>query len=430
MLQFLRNLIPDHHPLRLAYHRVVSFFASVRYFFPARKLRVITVTGTSGKSTTCHFVATLLEEAGYKVGLMTTIGFRVAGHDFVNDTKMTTLGRFALQKFLRAMVNAGCTYAVIEVTSHALVQSRIAGVHVDVALLTNMTGDHVEYHGGFEGYRRAKAKLFEMLSGSKARNKTMFLNADDAQVDFFDNLDVTAEKKYFYGLHSSRADFFADQLDFQAHGTSFRFHSPFGSARMEVSLPGVFNVYNALAAASIVANEGVPLSVLKKGLAQVRALPGRFERIDEGQNFTVVVDYAHTPDSLRGLLQMYKDLKKGKLIVVFGATGGGRDKGKRAPMGAAAHELADEVIVTTDDAYSEDEWNIIEMVSVGIPRREGEHFWKIVDRREAIAKAFTLAEKDDVVVIAGKGCEPVQLTRGLRLEWDDRKVAREFLKNR
>lgn len=443
MLNFFRRLIPDHHPLRLFYHRVVVFLGAVIYRFPSRHLKIIAVTGTCGKTTTCHFIAEILREAGYKVGLATTIGFRIGERDIANDTKMTTVGRFAIQRLLRQMVRAGCDYAVLEVTSHALIQSRIAGVSIDTALLTNVTGDHIEYHGGFQNYLDAKAKLFRLLSSSSRKpriSKKMILNRDDEHFYFFDRIggesagdsSLSKIEKYTYGISHSAT---AMARDIIYNEISSRFVLEILNESMEIylNLPGVFNVYNALAAATVAATEHVPLSKIASALAKLRMLPGRFEHIEMGQPFTVSVDYAHTPQSLEGLLRVYREMadrQHGRLFVVFGATGGGRDKGKRPHMGRVAHEIADYVIVTSDDPYEEDEHEIIRMVCEGIPRREGEQerFWKIPDRRSAIFHALSLARTGDSVVIAGKGCEPVQMIYGKRIAWDDREVVREILK--
>lgn len=447
MLNFLRHVIPDHHPLRLFYHRVVALLGAVIYRFPSRNLKVIAVTGTCGKTTTCHFIAEILREAGYKVGLATTIGFRIGERDIVNDTKMTTVGRFAIQRLLRQMLQAGCDYAVLEVTSHALVQSRIAGVSIDIAVLTNVTGDHIEYHGGFQNYLDAKAKLFRLLSSSPCSHKPrisrkMILNRDDEHFYFFDriidesagNSSLSRIEKYTYGILYSATAMARDiRSSYDEKGSRFCLELLNESAEIRLNLPGVFNVYNALAAATVAASEHVPLSKIASALAKVMTLPGRFEHIEMGQPFTVSVDYAHTPQSLEGLLRVYREMadrQHGRLFVVFGATGGGRDKGKRPHMGRVAHEIADYVIVTSDDPYEEDEHEIIRMVSEGIPRKEGEHerFWKIPDRRSAIIHALSLARAGDSVVIAGKGCEPVQMIYGKRIAWDDREVVKEILR--
>lgn len=430
-MNFLRRLIPDHHPLRLFYHKAIALFAAVLYRFPSRNLKVIAVTGTCGKTTTCHFIAEILKEAGYKVGLATTIGFRIGNRDIVNDTKMTTLGRFAIQRLLRKMVDSGCDYAVLEVTSHALIQSRIAGVSIDTALLTNVTGDHIEYHGGFQNYLDAKAKLFRLLNNFSRKPrvlKKMILNRDDQHFDYFDCF--SADEKYTYGiLHSATVT--ARDIIYKDGGSDFLLQVLNDFFQVRLNLPGVFNVYNALAAATVAATENISLSKIASALVKMYSLPGRCEHIDMGQGFIVSVDYAHTPQSLEGLLRVYRDVvdrTKGQLFVVFGATGGGRDKAKRPHMGCVAHEIADYVIVTSDDPYEEDEHEIIRMVCEGIPRMEGDRFWKIPDRRSAILHALSLAKSGDSVVIAGKGCEPVQMIYGKRIQWDDREVVKEILK--
>jgi len=210
-------------------------------------------------------------------------------------------------------------------------------------------------------------------------------------------------------------------------GSSFVLHIPNHAVEVNLKMPGEFNVYNALATASVCLTLGVPVEKIKEGLELAGSVSGRFERVLAGQDFEVIVDYAHAPDSMENLLKMYRGLTSGRLFSVFGATGGGRDKGKRPKMGAVAHEYADYVIVTNDDPYVEDELTIIDQVSEGIPRVEGQNFWKIPDRREAIKLALSLAKKDDAVVISGKGCEEIMIVRGKKVPWNDRKVVEDLL---
>lgn len=401
----------------------MALVAALIYRSPSKHLRVIAVTGTCGKTTTCHLIADILAEAGYKVGMATTIGFRIGDQDFVNDTKMTMVGRFAIQRLLRKMVDSGCTYAVIEVTSHGLIQSRLAGVAIDTAVMTNLTGDHVEYHGGFEEYKKAKGKLFALVSRTFRKNgvpKRIFLNRDDPHFDYFNAF--SADEKYTYGVDSTDVFARATDVHFEDGGSNFKL----SGVSMHLNLPGIFNVYNTTAAAAVALTEGVSLDVIVRALAKTSGLPGRYEHVLAGQDFPVCVDYAHTPEALEGLLKVYRDATKGKLFVVFGSTGGGRDKAKRSVMGKVADEYGDVVIVTDDDPYSEDHWSIVNDVARGVSRKEGENFWKIASRKRAIEYALFLAQKGDCVVIAGKGCEPVQMIFGERRKWDDRDIVRTF----
>lgn len=418
MLNFLRKLIPDRHPLRLFYHKAMAFLAAVVYRFPARKMVVVGVTGTNGKTTTVNMITSILNEAGYKTGMASTINFQVGSDEWVNASKQTTLGPFYLQKLLLRMKKEGCTHAVLEVTSHAIDQSRIFGIDFDVAVITSVTSDHVEYHGSFEGYLNAKGKLFKNVS------KAIVLNVDDEHYKYFSQFH--ADEEITYGLGNALV--YASNLNQKASGSDFTLHIPGGSIDVKIKLPGRFNVYNSMAAAAACFVLGVPLKKIAKGLEAKEGIAGRFERVDCGQKFDVIVDYAHGPDSLESLLSLYKDLTAGRLFAIFGATGGGRDKGKRPLMGEAAHKHADYIIVTDDDPYEEDEWGIIEQVSKGIPRKEGDEFWKIPDRKEAIRLALTMAVEGDTVVIAGKGAEEVLMLKGKRVPWNDRKVVEELLK--
>lgn len=426
LIQFLRKVIPDTNPLRLMYHQVMAFIAAVYYRFPSRYLNVIGVTGTMGKTTVTSLVTAILSEAGYKVGMTSSIQFQVGDLKWTNLTKMTTLGPFVIQKLLRQMVDEGCTHAVLEVTSQALTQNRVWGVNFDTAVLTNIGEDHLEYHGGFENYLRAKGLLFSRLNRSARKTnipKISILNKDDPNFIYFDQFLV--DRQYSFGMGGGTC--YADHLQLKANGSSFLLHVPNNQIEINLTLPGDFNVYNAMAAATVALAYNINLTVIKSALEKAVSIPGRFETIDCGQKFTVVVDYAHIHESLEKLLSLYKKLTKGKIYVVFGAPGGGRDKAKRPKMGAVADKYADFVVVTDDDPYSENEWEIIEQVAAGIKRQEGENFWKIPHRYEAIKLALSLAQEGDTVVIAGKGSEEFQMIGGKKIPWDDRKVARQLL---
>ncbi len=426
MLDFLRKAIPDTHPIRLLYHKIVAAIAALVYFFPADKLIVIGVTGTNGKTTTVNLIANILGAAGFKVGMTSTALFQIADKRWSNVTKQTTLGRFQLQKMLKEMVKTGCKYAVLEVSSHAMTQSRTLGINIDVAVITNVTEDHIEYHGGFNEYLNAKGLLFKKVAKGARKSgvsKVLVLNADDKYYSFFDQF--MGDRKITYGLKS--ATVYAAKLQKKPEGSLFELHVPNDMTIVDFKLPGEFNIYNALAAASAAISLGISVENVKKGLEESDFIPGRFEHIESGQKFSVVVDYAHAADSLENLLSLYRGLTPGKLFAVFGATGGGRDKVKRPKMGEVASKYADYVIVTDDDPYADDEWEIIEQVSAGVTRVEGKSFWKIPDRREAIRLALTLAKEGDCVVVAGKGCEEVMMVRGKRIDWNDRKVIEELL---
>ncbi len=426
MLQYLKNKLSPTNPLRLFYHKVLAFVASVYYRFPSRYLYVIGITGTKGKTTTTNLTASILSEAGYKVGMTSTINFQIGELRWTNSTKITTLGPFFLQKMLRQMVNERCTHAVLEVSSHSLLQNRVWGVNFDTAVFTNIGEDHLDYHGGYENYVRAKGMLFSRLNRSnrKARiPKISILNKDDANFNYFDQF--LADRKYTYGMGGGTC--FGTDLVLLPTGSSFVLHVPNNQIEIALKLPGEFNVYNALAAAAVALANNINVTVIKEALEKASAIPGRFETIDCGQKYNVIVDYAHTVESLDNLLALYKQLTKGKLYVVFGCTGGGRDKAKRSKMGAVADKYADYIVVTDDDPYEDSEWQIVEDIGKGIKRQQGDRFWKIPHREEAIKLALTLAREGDTVIIAGKGAEEIQMVGGQKLEWDDRKVVRALL---
>lgn len=425
-LDIIREKISPQNPLLLLYHKFIAVLAAIWYRFPANRMKIIAVTGTKGKSTTVHLIARILEEAGHRVGVASSIHFQVGDSVWTNATKQTTQGRFKLQGLLREMVDARCDFAVVEVTSHALVQSRFWGINVDCAVLTNMEKDHLEYHGGFENYMHAKGLLFANLNRSERKfelQKTAILPIDDPHTAYFDQFPV--DRKMSYGL--GKGTVHAADIVPRADGTNFMLQVPNAQVPIDFKFPGEFNVKNALAACAVALSFGIKLSAIKKGLEEEFTIPGRIEIIRAGQPFTLVVDYAHTEDSLTQMLTLFRGLTRGKLWLVFGATGGGRDKSKRPSMGRIAEKFADNVIVTDDDSYSEDRMSIIDQVASGIGRTEGEGLWRIRDRHEAIRFACLLAQPTDTVIIAGKGCEPIQMIDGEKIPWDDRKIAREIV---
>lgn len=426
MINKLRKVISDTNPLRLLYHQIKAFFAVLIYRFPSRHINMIAVTGTNGKTTTVNLTASILEKAGYKVGMASTINFKIGEQKWVNNSKQTTMSPFTLQKMLRKMVNEGCSHCVLEVSSHAITQSRILGINFDTAVFTNITEDHLEYHGNFQLYLETKGVLFKRLNRSKRKPKipkVSVLNLDDPHYTYFDQF--IADRKYTYSL--KRGTCYASNVTLSPKGTKFTLNIPNRQAEINLDLTGEFNLYNALAAATIALVNNINLMTVKKALEEAQGIPGRLELIENGQPYTIVVDYAHAPDSLSKLLKLYRKLTDKKLFIVFGATGGGRDKAKRPKMGEIADELADYIILTNDDPYEEDEMKIIDEIAWGIKRKEGENLWKIPHRYEAIRLALTLAQDDDVVVIAGKGCEGVQIIGTQRISWDDRNVVRELL---
>lgn len=426
MINKLRKIISDTNPLRLFYHQLKGFIAVLVFRFPSRYMNVIGVTGTNGKTTTVNLIAKILERAGHKTGVASTINFQIGAKKWTNTSKQTTMSPFTLQKLLRRMVKEGCTHCVLEVSSHAITQSRILGVNFDTAVITNVTEDHLEYHGSFQLYLEAKGSLFQRLNRSKRKPKlpkVSVLNLDDPHYPYFDQFIV--DRKYTYSL--KRGTCYASDIQLNPGGTKFTLNIPNRQIEVDFALPGQFNLYNALAASTVALANNINLKTIKIALEDAEGVPGRLELVDCGQPYTVVVDYAHSPDSLKKLLNLYRRLTDNKLFVIFGATGGGRDKAKRPKMGTVADELADYIILTNDDPYEEDELQIIDQISEGIKRKEGENLWKIPHRYEAIRLALTMAQEGDVVILAGKGCEEVQIVGSERIPWDDRHAVRELL---
>lgn len=422
---FLRKNLPENWILIL--HKMRAVAAAYYYRFPAKKLKVLGVTGTNGKTTTCHMITNILEAAGHKVGMATTIDFKIGNKFWANESRMTMINPFALQKLLRRMVNEGVQWAVIETTSHAITQFRNWGIKYEGAVLTNITHEHLDYHKSFQEYVGAKKRLF-------AQAKMACLNLDDENAKELSDLPV----RYFnYAIEDKKAEVSARKILPEAGGTLFTLVSPKGQLVVNLSLPGKFNVYNGLAAATICLSQNLDIAVIKKGLEATHIVPGRMEKIDEGQDFTVIVDYAHTPDALKKLYEAVGPLAKGKIIAVFGACGD-RDRIKRPLMGAIAGKEADIVIITNEDPYTELPRQIMEEVASGVPRgadkenpkKEGENFWVIEDRGEAIKKALFLARKDDVVLITGKGNETSIVVGNKKIPWSDREKVKELLRNK
>lgn len=427
MIQALKNKISHHHPFRLAYHKFKAILAAFWYRFPSDHLTVIGVTGTNGKTTTCHLVTDILREAGHKVGMLTTADFRLGDVVMPNLHKMTSLDPFILQKFLRSMVEQNCTHAVIEVTSHAMDQSRLWGVNVDIAVFTNLTHDHLDYHGSEKEYLRSKGKLFALLNHTRRKSnvpKVAIINGDDPNVEYFEQF--VADRTYIYGLN--KGSFQGLSPIFRADGSYFVFKVPNDQTDVNLPLPGRFNVENALAAATVGVALSINLSTIQKALEHATPVPGRIEQIDEGQSYSIVVDYAHAPDSLTKLFSMFRELtpSPGRVIAVFGATGE-RDRTKRPIMGQIVDLYADFIVLTDDDPYHEDPIAIQEEVAQGIPRKESEGFWKVSSRRQAIRLALAVAKEGDTVLVTGKGCEEFQVVGDEKIPSDDRAIVREIL---
>lgn len=429
------------------YHLALAHLAALAYGFPSEKMVVIGVTGTNGKSTTSAFIARVLEEAGHKVGLTTTFNFRIAGKEWLNDSKMTMLGRFRLQKMLAQMVSAGCTYAVIETSSEGIAQHRSAAIHYDIAVFTNLTPEHIESHGSFENYRDAKAKLFSGLMARRKRlngktvNKVIVSNIGDAHGDFY--LRFRANKKYGYFVPGARDGEKKHEAEWpvavvKAMNVRTAPDSSTFSVRdvpFSLKMPGLFNIENALAAVSVALSQGIPIETAAAALRKVTGVPGRMEFIDEGQPFKVLVDYAPEPESFRKLYDVVRTMAvSGKIIHVLGSCGGGRDRDRRPVLGRLGAEGANIVIVTNEDPYDDDPAQIIDEVAAGAAaagKKEGANLFKILDRRAALEKAVSMAAPGDLVIATGKGAEQaIVVAHGKKIPWDDRREFRRILQAR
>lgn len=404
--------------------------ASAFYDYPARQLCMIGVTGTDGKTTTSNLISTIFEQAGVKTGLMTTANFKVSGREWENTSRQSTLESLEIQKFLRQMLDEGVTHAVVESTSHGLMLERVRGCLFDVAVITNITSEHLDFHKTLENYRRAKARLFEMLDPGRDKGlgakPVAILNRDDSSYDLLKSASQAPVLDYSI---DGPADIYTADLQLLPSHTQFRAILPDGEIEIHTRLVGRFNVSNCLAAIATAYSQGIPPKIIAQGLASVSGVSGRMEKIDEGQDFTVIVDYAHTPDSLEKVLATLRPLTKGKLIVVFGSAGE-RDELKRPVMGRVAAKMADFSIITDEDPRDEDREKILRAIAEGAEaegKQAGQDFLCIADRTEAIAAAFHRAKAGDTVLLAGKGHEQSIIIGREKLPWDDRRVARELI---
>ena len=398
--------------------KVLGTIAATIYDQPSEQLELVGVTGTNGKTTITYLIEKIGTKHGKKVGLIGTLGSRIDGREIPGER--TTPEAIDVQKLLGDMVVEGVSLAVMEVSSHALDLGRVSGCEFDTGIFTNLTQDHLDYHKTMEDYLDAKSKLFSSLKGKK-QPKISILNGDDSS--FSKLSQASAAPVVSYGIHNE-VDYRAENVEVTSEGV--RFVVRFRDSRQDVqySTPGVFSVYNALAAFVWGVERGYTPGSVAEALAEIPGVPGRFESIRLGQPFQVIVDYAHTPDGLENVVRTARDFTKGRLITVFGC-GGDRDRGKRPIMGEAASGLSDFVIVTSDNPRTEDPDQIIKEVLVGVT---GVDHVALRDRREAIWSACRMAKVGDTILIAGKGHETYQIFGTEVHPFDDREVAREALR--
>lgn len=405
--------------LSAALDAIVPFF----HDYPARSMRMIGITGTNGKTTTSYILRSILRNAGFKVGLIGTIQIMIEEESL--PIHNTTPDVVELQHVLAVMRDKGMDYVVMEVSSHALDQNRVAGIEFDTAVFTNLTQDHLDYHKTLENYKLAKARLFDMLGreGTK-KGKTAVVNADDAAGETM--LAHADCERITYGIQQE-ASLHAEDIHVRADGTELALCGTFGRLPLNLRLTGIFNVYNVMAATGAALAEGIPAERIAKTLQDFASVPGRFEMVDAGQDFFVIVDYAHTPDGMENVLRTARQIAKKRILTVFGC-GGDRDRTKRPIMGRIAAELSDIVLATSDNPRSEDPMAILKDVEAGVMEKIGKkHHECIADRRTAIFRAVELAESDDVVVILGKGHENYQILKDKTIHFDDKETAREAM---
>jgi len=401
---FVRKLIP--RLVLSIYHYCLALLGALIYGFPSRKLIIIGVTGTSGKSTTVDLISKILEQSGSKVASISTARFKIANKEWTNKLKMTMPGRFTIQKFFKQAVKEGCKYMVLEVSSEGVKQYRHKFIKFDTAVFTNLSPEHIESHGNFEKYRNAKIKFFKAVKGKH------IINIDDENADYF--LKTKAKEIFKFSFND------LENININNNGSFFEVRG----TKFQINLLGRFNVYNALCAITTAVSYGMSLDICKQALEKAKAIPGRMEIVVK-KPFTVIVDYAHTPEQLE---QVYKTLttnneqQKTSLICVLGSCGGGRDKWKRPVLGEIASKYCKEIIITNEDPYDEDPEAIIDQVLAGT-NGIGQ---KIVDRKQAIKKALLLAKQGDSVIITGKGSEPLMcLANGKKIAWSDKEIVKE-----
>ena len=407
--------------------RALSSIAAAHEGFPARRLTVIGVTGTDGKSTTCYLTAAALEGCRVPSGMITTIGTRIDGRDVPNPTRLTTQEAPYIQRLFAEMVEAGCTHVVVEATSHGLELLRLADCEFDLAVFTNLSPDHLDFHGTFEAYRAAKLRLFEMLDEptTKQVQRVAVVNAGSADRRHFER--ASRAPLLTYAI-DGRADVRAADVQLWSDGATFALEIGDETIDASVRLPGDFNVANATAALATVQALGLDVMLAAGGVATCEGVPGRMQRV-AGAPFDVVVDYAHTPEGMRHALGSLGEVVEGRIIVVFGCAGE-RSPDRRSGLGAVVAELAGFAVLTEEDPRSEDPDAIIDEIAHAMTiagASEGDDFERVPDRREAIDRALALAQPGDLVLLAGKGHESsIERAEGA-IEWDEHAVATELI---
>ena len=415
-------MIGTRSPIRLGYHYAKGAAAAIRYGFPGRKLTVIGITGTDGKTTTVGMTAHILHETGYSVGALSTAFFRVKDKIEWNETQKTSPSPFVVQKFLRRLVNEGCTHAVVEYSSHGLVQHRTLWTSPDVAAITNISAEHLDYHGSMEQYIEDKGKLFHMLK----KDGTKVLNADDRTYASYISIPTGDTVTY---SPTEQADLWLSDKESTPQESNATVHvgETNITAQLHLTVPGEFQLENALCAIACAQSVGVELHKAAESLESFTGAPGRMERIDEGQPFSVFVDFTVTPGAYQKTLSAARSmLPEGKRLLVLTGSCGDRMKEKRPEVGRICSELADVVVVSNEDPYTEDPMRIIEEVWEGVDQAKTEAH-KIPDRKEAIEYLLKHAEAGDIVLFCGKGSDTTMWLKDGQVPWNEREIVREVI---
>ena len=397
--------------------KAMAYISAEFYGYPQKDLKLIGVTGTNGKTTTTNLIKTILENAGYKTGLIGTIGNYINKKE-INSSR-TTPNSMELNKLFYKMKKQGLEYVVMEVSSHAIDLKRIFNLEFEIAVFTNISRDHLDYHKTLENYIKVKSKLFKKV---KDKGYSIINIDDDSANEMINNTEAKVIK---YSI-DKKSDFQAKNIALNTNGVSFEI-SDF-KKRINLNITGKFNIYNALAALAVASVLNIDYNKIKNGLEKIKGIPGRFELIKENQNFTVIVDYAHTPDGMDNVLKTIEDLAKKRVIIVFGC-GGDRDKDKRPLMGKIALKYGDYILITTDNPRSENPKSIIKDIERGLTNNKSK-YEIIIEREKAINKSIKMAENNDIIVIFGKGHETYQIFQDKTIHFDDREVAREAIRRK
>ncbi len=392
--------------LRKTYHFLLAWLGCILYEYPSRNIFILGITGTKGKSTVAELVGAIMESAGKRVAIASSVRFKIGPENQENRTGMTMPGRFFLQQFLRKAVNKECQYAIIEVTSQGVSQHRDAFIDFDSALLTNLQPEHIEAHGSFENYRESKLDFFRNVGKySLKKHKTFLINSLARDNEFFAGAASNFGKIVFFSK---------DDLK---------------KLKWKIKLLGNFNMENIAAAIAFARSQNVDWETIKSAVENFDGVPGRLEFVQKIP-FSVIVDYAHTPDSLEKVYQAIEEKNKGKMICVLGCAGGGRDCWKRPVMGEIASKYCDEIILTDEDPFDDDPEMIIDEISEGISGySKNKQYKKILDRKKAIEEAVKMAKKNDMVIITGKGSEPyMRVKKGEKISWNEREIVLDILR--